>query len=609
MSDLLSMSFDCLSSPTLKLRADLGTPNVSGWGFGWYPNDDSAASVVKDTGSKEIGSLTSTLSDWQRFRSTTFLCKVRGAAKRYSQQDTQPFHRSFGGRDWLFLHNGDLDKEKLKALFTSNDGFLEPMGVTDSELAFCYILQQLQCSGAKRLADVPWDSYLSWFSTLDSLGAADIVLADGQNTLAYHGPNSPRSLFYLRRIPPHQSGIQLDGNVVSLDFSDSQDTHRTAFLVSSEKFSNGVWSEMASGQMIVVNRASITWNTHTPAAPAPTLPSSVNEQSQQTIQVQPFTNSQFEQSQSGPQVTNTRSIIRDPDGKPLEYRAYKVTHTTDYVYSKPVERSTHILRLQPVEDRTQEVLRSTLTFSGEGEQIHFEDVFGNQAIHVTVEKPYSNLSVQIESDVRIYARPADDFTSPMRRIQIPLVWMPWQRQMMLPYLLPPELPETQLLELTEYAMGFVERADYNLVDTLTGLNQQIFNDYSYVQGKTTVKTTPFDVYMSRVGVCQDFANLFICLARLLNIPSRYRVGYIHTGSDYANQAQSDASHAWVEVYLPYLGWRGYDPTNGVVVAQEHIRVACGRNFRDATPMTGTLFKGGGTETLSVSVKVKEIAKS
>jgi transglutaminase-like putative cysteine protease len=92
----------------------------------------------------------------------------------------------------------------------------------------------------------------------------------------------------------------------------------------------------------------------------------------------------------------------------------------------------------------------------------------------------------------------------------------------------------------------------------------------------------------------------------LNVPSRYRVGYIHTGNKYENPNQGDASHAWAEVYLPYLGWRGFDPTNGVLVTQDHIRVACGRNYRDATPTSGTIFRGGGTETLTVQVRVEEI---
>ena len=90
-------------------------------------------------------------------------------------------------------------------------------------------------------------------------------------------------------------------------------------------------------------------------------------------------------------------------------------------------------------------------------------------------------------------------------------------------------------------MSFVERQDYDLVQTLIDMNTTIFRDFKYVSGSTTMATTPYDVYVQRRGVCQDFANLLICMARLLSVPARYRVGYIYTGSDYDNQVQSDAS--------------------------------------------------------------------
>lgn len=138
------------------------------------------------------------------------------------------------------------------------------------------------------------------------------------------------------------------------------------------------------------------------------------------------------------------------------------------------------------------------------------------------------------------------------------------------------------------------------------MNQTIYRDYGYVPGSTSVSTTPFDVYANRRGVCQDFANLFITLARLLGIPARYRMGYIYTGENHENKFQSDASHAWAEVYIPYVGWRGFDPTNGCRVAQDHVRVACGRNYLDATPTSGTIYRGGGRETLKVEVKVNEV---
>jgi transglutaminase-like putative cysteine protease len=152
-------------------------------------------------------------------------------------------------------------------------------------------------------------------------------------------------------------------------------------------------------------------------------------------------------------------------------------------------------------------------------------------------------------------------------------------------------------------MSFAQRNDYELLDTLLDLNATIYTDYLYKQGTTFLSTTAFEVYANRRGVCQDFANLFICLARLIGVPARYVCGYLYTGPKHPNARMADASHAWVQVYLPEVGWKGFDPTNGVITQTDHVRVAVGRNYIDATPTSGTLYVGGGGETLNVEVSL------
>jgi transglutaminase-like putative cysteine protease len=310
--------------------------------------------------------------------------------------------------------------------------------------------------------------------------------------------------------------------------------------------------------------------------------------------------------------TTTRTVrVVQATPQRAEPRSYDIVHRTVYRYREPVERSSHLLKLTPAHDRWQRVQHHSLELKldgkvFEGKQIDFDDVFGNRARRVMIEKAYSELSVEARSRVDLLDIDPLAFKPLHARRAIPLVWMPWQREMMAPYLLPAELPETQLQELAEYAMTFVERNDYDLIGTVLDMNRSIFKEYKYIQGATTVATTAFDVYANRRGVCQDFTNLFICLARLLSIPARYACGYVYTGPKAENTAQSEASHAWVELYLPEVGWEGFDPTNGVLTQTEHIRVAHGRSYVDATPTSGTIYVGGGTETLEVSVRVEPI---
>ena len=77
----------------------------------------------------------------------------------------------------------------------------------------------------------------------------------------------------------------------------------------------------------------------------------------------------------------------------------------------------------------------------------------------------------------------------------------------------------------------------------------------------------------RQGVCQDYAHIMITLARHLHIPCRYISGYLYQQGRSQERASTDAMHAWVEAYLPELGWVGFDPTNNTLVDERHVRVA------------------------------------
>lgn len=290
----------------------------------------------------------------------------------------------------------------------------------------------------------------------------------------------------------------------------------------------------------------------------------------------------------------------------VQRQRLEVIHTTTYRYADEVRRSSHLLRLRPETDLFQSLDEFHIDISVQGPQHAFEDVFGNHSILLEVSEPFRELAVRSRSVVEVGGRGQRDPYLSEDRPTLPLVWMPWEHQILFPYLLPPELPAYQLRELTEYARSFGQRNNGDLFETLMDLCVTLNAEYDYVPGSTNLETTPYEVFQTRTGVCQDFANLFICLARLHNIPARYRVGYIFTGGRYERHLQSEASHAWAEVYLPWVGWRGFDPTNGIMTDLDHVRVSRGRIFRDATPTSGIIYEGGGGEELEVDVKVNQL---
>ncbi len=285
-------------------------------------------------------------------------------------------------------------------------------------------------------------------------------------------------------------------------------------------------------------------------------------------------------------------------------RRLRVRHTTNYRYDHPIERSIHHLHLHPMDDWKQTVLDYHLSISPAAQVIDYDDVFGNWATRFELNEPYTELTITADSFVELLDTDSFAFANLPIRPQFPLMWMPSQRTMLHPYLVPVELPDTELQDIFEYAMSFVRRNNGDLMETLFGINLALFHDFEYSPGTTHGSTTPYEVMHRRKGVCQDFANLFITMARLLGIPARYVCGYIYTGNSGRTRATSDATHAWVQLYIPNIGWKAFDPTNGVLPRTDHIRVAYGRYFRDTSPTAGALYTDAA-ETMTIDVEVTE----
>ncbi len=626
LTRLLAMSFDAAASPSITLRALTEAEERDrpyGWGFAWYPDETPCALVVKDPTSIGENAMTKLLREWERFESTVFVCHLRGAARTIQEQDTHPFSRSYAGRDWLFAHNGDLLGDfRAKLPLSGPIPAFEPVGRTDSEYAFCWLLEQMRNAGARTLAEVGWARLHGWARTLDALGTCNFLLSDGTDLVVYHDEEQYNGLVWTRLLPPHATSLATED--IEVDLGDAGDSGRTVVVFATSPLEGAAWTPMTGGQLVVVRRGAFVYDSHASETARRLMVSPIRPVLRAARPASSASTGEGQREHGTQQAARGVAALRGPEARPASFevapclalpagvqripgtRLVSVVHETLYTYDAPVERSTHLYRLRPVHDRAQEVLAQELLISSEDLRREYEDVFGNMTTRTEVERPYDRMRILARSIVRVAELMPRDLHSPVRRTMIPLVWMPWQRQMMMPYLLPPELPETQLQELYEFALSFVERQDYDLVQTLLDMNTTIYRDFVYESGSTTLGTTPFDVYVARRGVCQDFANLFICLARLLSIPARYRVGYIYTGADYENKVQSEASHAWVELYLPWRGWIGFDPTNGCLAGLDHVRVACGRNYRDATPTSGTIYKGGGFETLQVAVRIEDL---
>ena len=577
MPNLLAMSFEGELSPSFDMRClQPGRDLPDGWGVGYYRGEDPSATVLKEPAPAPGGARSLLVKAWENIASSVFLLHVSSARwGSISDANTQPFARSWGRRDWLFVHSGSLG-ERLEL---GPDPLFEPVGSTDTETIFCELMTRIARKGWRSLRDVDHATLHGWLRELDGLGHLTCALSDGLDLAIYADKDAPQSLWLAEVVPPYTSVVFGDDDL-QVDLTKRGAKARRGVVVASsvmerESDFNATWREITPGTLLILREGVVVAE----VAPPSTAP---------------------ERPGTEPMHAHAGPPARPRSAPP---RRLEIRHRTAYRYAQPVERSTHLLRLEPIHDRLQRLVSHDIQVSVEGKINDYDDVFGNRSRRLLLETPFTELIIEsyalvVTIDVNpLQARPLH------ARTTIPLNWMPWQRHMLQPYLLPPELPESQLVELHEYAMSFVERNGYDLVDSLLDMNSSIHRDYKYEQGSTTLTTTPFDVYTDRLGVCQDFTNLFICLARLLGIPARYVCGYLYTGAGHTNRAMGEATHAWAQVYLPEAGWKGFDPTNGCLTQTDHIRVAVGRNYVDATPTSGTIFVGGGAETLEVNVSV------
>jgi transglutaminase-like putative cysteine protease/predicted glutamine amidotransferase len=587
--NLLAMSFEGDLSPSFDLRClQPGRELPDGWGIGYYPGGEPSATVLKEPAPPPGGIRSELVRTWEQVASSVFVLHIRAARwGSLSDANTQPFHRSWGKRDWLFVHSGSLDQR----LSLGDSPLFEPVGSTDTETIFCEIMTRVAMRQSRRLREIDPQTLHAWFDSIDHLGVLTCAITDGSDLAVYVDREGAQPIHLGQILPPYDK-VVLGDDDLQIDLTKRGAKARKGVVLSTsvltpEGGSRVEWQEVPPGSLVVMRQGAIV--------------AEVSKAAPRVVQVP--APAVLEPTVGAPPPPPGKRAPSRPRTAPA--RRLEVRHRTVYRYDKPVERSTHLLRLQPYHDRLQRLIASDLSISVDGKWRDYDDVFGNRARRVVLDKPYSELAIQSRALVITLDTDPLELRPLHARSTIPLNWMPWQRHMLQPYLLPPELPDTQLSELHEYAMSFVERNGYDLVDSLLDMNLSIYKDYLYKQGATTVFTTPFEVYTRRHGVCQDFTNLFICLARLLGIPARYVCGYLYTGPKHENRAMAEATHAWAQVYLPELGWKGFDPTNGVLTQTDHIRVAVGRNYTDATPTSGTIFVGGGRETLEVDVVVEE----
>jgi transglutaminase-like putative cysteine protease len=285
---------------------------------------------------------------------------------------------------------------------------------------------------------------------------------------------------------------------------------------------------------------------------------------------------------------------------------YRVTHTTTYSYSKVVSLCHNLAHLTPRHAPRQACLHSELqvtpTPAVQRPQLDF---FGNRATYFTIEEPHDKLTVRAVSLTTVipFNPPAAKETPSWESVSAFL-----QTD-----LSPAGLEARQFVFESPYVKCHPDLTAYAassftpgrpLLEAALELTERIHTDFSYDSAATTVHTPLQDVFRLRRGVCQDFAHLQIAGLRGLGLAARYVSGYLRTKPPpgQARLVGADASHAWLSIFCPKVGWIDLDPTNNLIPSDKHILLAWGRDYDDVSPVKGVNL-GGGRHSVRVAVDV------
>ncbi len=262
-----------------------------------------------------------------------------------------------------------------------------------------------------------------------------------------------------------------------------------------------------------------------------------------------------------------------------------IKHTTRYAYSEPVVHALQRLRLTPKQTQGQNILEWQMEYENARVELEYEDQHFNTVALICVDPDATEVVVtckglvDTEDNAGVIGKHSGHMPLWSFLGQTPLT-----------------RPGTAMKAL----ISDVEGIQGDKLEQLHALSAAILDRVEYRIGSTQVETTGEEAIAAGAGVCQDHAHIFVGAARALEIPTRYVSGYLMMN----DRIEQEATHAWAEAFIDGLGWVGFDISNGISPDARYVRVATGRDYREAAPISGISF-GATAHVLRVDVAVEQ----
>jgi transglutaminase-like putative cysteine protease len=276
----------------------------------------------------------------------------------------------------------------------------------------------------------------------------------------------------------------------------------------------------------------------------------------------------------------------------------RIQHRTTYSYSQPVTFGPHRIMVRPREGHDLHIETSVLDITPAHTIRWMRDVNGNSIAKVDFTEPADKLVFYSELVLEQYDTNPLDFILEDSAVHYPFVYDPDSLTELAPYMA--ILYPRDTAPLREWQTQFWKPGEQvETFELFQRINRHIFKNFTYRRRDEAGVQTPAETLKKGNGSCRDFATLLLEACRSWGLAARFASGYVECE---ATEAGGASTHAWTEVYLPGAGWKGFDPTSGVMTGAQHVTVAVSRNPENAAPIAGS-FAGPPNSSRGIVVDV------
>lgn len=276
----------------------------------------------------------------------------------------------------------------------------------------------------------------------------------------------------------------------------------------------------------------------------------------------------------------------------------RILHRTTFAYAGKAHDSFNEVRLRPVNDATQQCTDFKLHLTPSATAREYDDFYSNTVHYFEVPDNHAKLVIEAVSTVEtvpLAARP------PIPRSPLEDLDRTGERELLAEFYNSSHYVPLEV-ELWREAQDALAEGRADVWSDVRRLGAHVYRRFAYRPNTTGINTRATDVLKLRMGVCQDFAHVLLGLCRSVGIPARYVSGYFFNNT--RRPREIEASHAWIEAYVPGHGWAAWDPTHDRAADERYVKVAVGRDYADIRPVNGT-YRGAPTRSLKVVVSVRE----